>query len=151
MGAAARAAHGAGGRVLGVMPKFLRRRELLYDAVETLVVQDMHERKRIMFEQSQAFVVLPGGVGTLEEVVELMSWARLALHDKPIVFANLKGFWNPLFALIEHTVQARLTPSWIGSTWIAVDQGALILPAVLTALQTRRLSSAEPETILDKV
>ena len=112
MGAAARAAAQSGGRVLGVMPAFLCRAEVVYDAVETLIVDTMHERKRIMFEQSDAFAVLPGGIGTLEEVVELMSWRRLGLHAKPIVFLNQDGFWEPFFALLRHTVAAKLTPAW---------------------------------------
>lgn len=122
MGAAAKAAHASGGRVLGVIPEFLRKREVLYDDVETVVVRNMHDRKRIMFEQSDAFAVFPGGIGTLEEVIELMSWRRLSLHSKPIVFFNAGGFWDPLFELLDHTVQAQLTPSWLPSTWGVVDQ-----------------------------
>ena len=83
MGAVARAAHDAGGRVLGIMPEFLRSREILYDEVETIIVPNMHERKMIMFQESDAFVVLPGGIGTLEEIVELLSWRRLDLHGRP--------------------------------------------------------------------
>lgn len=130
MGAAARGAHEAGGRVLGIMPDFLRRREVLYDEVETVVVRSMHERKMMMFERSDAFVVMPGGIGTLEEVVELLSWRRLDLHAKPIVFVNLKGYWEPFFALIEHTVQAKLTPAGFLKSWISVDSVDGILPAL---------------------
>ena len=127
MGAAANAAHGAGGAVLGVMPEFLRRREVIYDAVETVVVKTMHERKRIMFEQSDAFAVFPGGIGTLEEVVELLSWRRLELHAKPIVFLDQKGFWTPFFALIDHTVAERVSPPWIASTWsVAATAGEVL-------------------------
>ena len=104
MGAAARAAHEAGGRVLGIMPAFLRSRERLFDEVETVVVTSMHERKQLMYDQSDAFIVAPGGVGTLEEVVELLSWKRLDLHHKPVVFLNLGGFWNGFFDLIRHSV-----------------------------------------------
>jgi hypothetical protein len=132
MGAAARAAHEAGGRVLGIMPDFLRGREILFDDVETVVVRSMHERKMIMFEQSDAFVVAPGGIGTLEEIVELLSWRRLDLHDKPVVFLNLKGFWNPFFELIEHTVRARLTPADFMNSWISVDSVDDVLPALNT-------------------
>src|ERR1700741_5429999 len=82
MGRCARAAHEAGGQVLGVMPRFLERREITYEAVQHRMVDTMHERKHIMFEESDAFVVLPGGVGTLEEAVETLSWARLNLHAK---------------------------------------------------------------------
>src|ERR1700761_7258905 len=103
MGACARAAHAAGGRVLGVMPEFLRQREILFDEVETIVVRSMHERKMLMFEEADAFVALPGGIGTLEEVIELLSWRRLDLHAKPTVFYNPAGFWQPLFDLFQHT------------------------------------------------
>jgi len=128
MGAAAKAAHDAGGRVLGVIPDFLRLREVIYDEVETVVVPNMHERKRIMFEQSDAFAVFPGGIGTLEEVVELISWRRLDLHAKPIVFLNLHGFWDPFFALMDHTVEQRLTPAWLPSTWGVARTVADVLP-----------------------
>jgi uncharacterized protein (TIGR00730 family) len=130
MGAAARAAHGAGGRVLGIMPEFLRRREILYDEVETIVVRSMHERKMLMFEQSDAFAVMPGGIGTLEEVVELLSWRRLDLHAKPVVFVNLKGYWRPFYELIEHTVREKLTPASFLQAWVSVDRVDQILPAL---------------------
>jgi len=132
MGAASKAAHTAGGKVLGVMPQFLQRQEALYDAVETLVVETMHDRKRIMFEQSDAFAILPGGIGTLEEVIELMSWRRLDLHRKPIVFLDQGGFWRPLFAMLQHTVEEKFTPAWLDATWGAVDEVAQILPMIRT-------------------
>ena len=110
MGASARAAHEAGGRVLGVMPGFLRSRERLFDEVETLAVTSMHERKTIMYDQSDAFVVAPGGVGTLEEVIEVLSWKRLDLHHKPVIFLNLNGFWDTLLAAIEHGITEKMTP-----------------------------------------
>jgi uncharacterized protein (TIGR00730 family) len=135
MGAAARAAHEAGGKVLGIMPEFLRGREMLFDDVETIVVSKMHERKMIMFEQSDAFVVMPGGIGTLEEIVELLSWRRLDLHAKPVVFANLDGFWNPLFELFEHTIEARLTPPSFRNAWISVDAVEQVVPALLQPAQ----------------
>ena len=113
MGASARAAHEAGGRVLGVMPGFLRSRERLFDEVETLIVPSMHERKTIMYDQSDAFVVAPGGVGTLEEVIEVLSWKRLDLHSKPVIFLNLNGFWEPLLAVMEHSIAEKMTPAWV--------------------------------------
>ena len=131
MGAVARAAHAAGGAVLGVMPEFLRQPEGLYDAVETVVVDSMHTRKLRMFEEADAFVVLPGGLGTLEEVVELLSWRRLELHRKPIVFYNPRQFWEPLFALLRHTVDLRLTPAKVMETWRATDAIDDVLPTVL--------------------
>ena len=130
MGATARGAHGAGGKVLGVMPAFLQNREMLYDAVETVVVQSMHERKQIMFEQSDAFAILPGGVGTLEEIVELMSWRRLELHRKPMVFYSPNGFWDPLFTLIDHTIDQNLTPAWFRGAWRSVGNIEEVLPTM---------------------
>lgn len=127
MGASARAAHGAGGRVLGVMPGFLRSRERLFDEVETLVVPSMHERKTIMYDQSDAFVVAPGGVGTLEEVIEVLSWKRLDLHAKPVIFLNLNGFWEPLLAVMEHSIAERMTPESFRQAWVVRDtvEGAI--------------------------
>ena len=130
MGACARAAHAAGGRVLGVMPDFLRQNEVLYDEVETIVVRSMHERKLLMFNEADAFAVFPGGIGTLEEVVELMSWRRLGLHRKPIVFYNGAGFWEPLFDLLRQTVAQNLTPEGFLSSWRAVQDVEAILPAM---------------------
>ena len=130
MGAAARACHDAGGRVLGIMPEFLRTREVLYDDVETVVVQNMHQRKLRMFDESDAFVVMPGGVGTLEEIVELLSWRRLDLHRKPIVFHSPKAYWDPFFALMRHTVEQKLTPDWVPDTWSSVEGVEQILPAL---------------------
>ncbi len=138
MGAGSKAAHAAGGRVLGIMPGFLRSHEILYDAVETIVVDTMHERKRIMFEQSDAFAIFPGGVGTLEEVVELMSWRRLDLHRKPIVFLDMHGFWRPFFALMAHTVEQEFTPAWLADTFSTVETVAEVLPMI------RQMRAAAP-------
>ena len=131
MGETARAVHDAGGKVLGIMPQFLRTREILYDDVETRVVTSMHERKMMMFEESDAFVVLPGGVGTLEEVIELLSWRRLDLHKKPIIFLNIKGFWQPFFDLIDHTLKTGFTPSNFVATYLSVDTPEEVLPAIV--------------------
>lgn len=111
MGRTAKAAHAAGGDVLGVMPRFLERREIVLDSVPHRMVDTMHERKMIMFEESDAFVVLPGGIGTLEEAVETLSWRRLDLHKKPVVFLSEDDFWAPFFTLTQHTIDAKLTPA----------------------------------------
>ena len=110
MGRCAKAAHDAGGDGLGIMPRFLERREIVYDAVPHRMVDTMHERKHVMFEESDAFVVLPGGIGTLEEAVEILSWRRLDLHRKPVVFLSEDDFWSPFFTLMQHTIDATLTP-----------------------------------------
>jgi uncharacterized protein (TIGR00730 family) len=97
MGIVARAVLDHGGQVTGIIPQFLKDREVMLKEVSELIVTaDMHERKRIMFERSDAFVSLPGGIGTLEEVIEVMTWAQLEQHAKPILIANINGFWDPL-------------------------------------------------------
>ena len=143
MGVCARAAHEAGGEVLGIMPSFLRSREGALDVVETVVVQSMHERKAIMFEQSDAFAVLPGGIGTLEEVVELLSWRRLSLHAKPIVFLNPGGYWTPLFDLFSHTVEQGLSPEWFMDAFRSVEHADEVLPAA------RAMLVAHPQIVRD--
>src|SRR5690606_4478561 len=122
MGACARAAHDAGGRVLGVIPDFLRGRERPLQAVETVVVANMHQRKMMMFDEADAFVVRPGGIGTLEEVIELLSWQRMGLHDKPVVFHSPRGFWTPLFQLFDHTIAENLTPPEFNDAWRVVER-----------------------------
>jgi uncharacterized protein (TIGR00730 family) len=103
MGETARAVLRHGGHVTGIIPEFLRARERMLDAVqETLIVPDMHTRKRLMFERADAFVALPGGIGTLEELVEQMTWAQLGRHAKPILLLSLGGFWTPLLTLLDH-------------------------------------------------
>jgi uncharacterized protein (TIGR00730 family) len=110
MGACARATHDAGGDVLGIMPRFLLDKERIYDEVEHRIVEDMHTRKQMMFDESDAFIVLPGGIGTLEEAVEILSWARLNLHAKPMAFLDEDGFWTSFFDLMDTIVEAKFTP-----------------------------------------
>jgi len=130
MGRCAKAAHSAGGEVLGVMPRFLERREIVLDSVPHRMVDTMHERKMIMFEESHAFVVLPGGIGTLEEAVETLSWRRLDLHRKPVIFLSEDDFWAPFFTLIQHTIDAKLTPASFSDAVVNVTS----IDACFTAL-----------------
>ncbi len=103
MGALATSVLDHGGTVTGIIPDFLTARENALTRVQELVVTpDMHERKRLMFERSDAFVALPGGVGTLEELVEQLTWKQLGRHTKPVLLANIDGFWEPLLALLAH-------------------------------------------------
>jgi len=103
MGRVARATLASGGRVTGIIPKFLMAREhALIDGQELVVVDGMHQRKQLMFERADAFIALPGGVGTLEELVEQLTWAQLQRHRKPILLADIDGFWRPLLALFAH-------------------------------------------------
>lgn len=108
MGTLARAVIEHGGRVTGIIPDFLTDTDvLLRDAQEHVVVPDMHTRKRLMFERADAFIALPGGIGTLEELVEQLTWVQLARHSKPVLIADVAGFWRPLIALLEHMRERR--------------------------------------------
>jgi uncharacterized protein (TIGR00730 family) len=103
MGAVAQSVRDHGGTVIGIIPDFLVSREnAVASGQELVVTPDMHERKRLMFERSDAFVALPGGVGTLEELVEQLTWQQLGRHSKPVLLANIDGFWEPLLALLAH-------------------------------------------------
>jgi len=105
MGLVADAALAAGGEVVGVIPRFLFDRELGHTGVTALrIVDSMHERKQTMFELADAFAVLPGGVGTLDETFEVITWRQLGLHDKPIVLLDIDGYWSGLVALVDHVV-----------------------------------------------
>jgi uncharacterized protein (TIGR00730 family) len=115
MGLLADAALAAGGRVTGVIPGALRDAELAHPGLTELVITaSMHERKRVMAERSDAFAILPGGIGTLDEMFEIMTWRHLGLHDKPIFLVDIDGYWQPLRALLDHLVAqgfaAPLTP-----------------------------------------
>jgi uncharacterized protein (TIGR00730 family) len=103
MGAVAKAVKDNGGTVTGIIPHFLLTKEKLKaDADNIILVEDMHERKMKMFERADAFVALPGGIGTLEELVEQMTWAQLGRHGKPIVIADIGGFWRPFMDILAH-------------------------------------------------
>jgi uncharacterized protein (TIGR00730 family) len=135
MGKVARAVLDNGGRVTGIIPAFLSNKErMLRDVNELIVVEDMHQRKRLMFEKSDAFVALPGGVGTLEELVEQLTWSQLGQHEKPIILANINNFWNPLLALLEHMRAERFIRQGLEVRFRVVDQAAGILPAAVNAV-----------------
>lgn len=133
MGACARGAKAAGGEVLGIIPQFLISAERPIEGVETVVVSSMHERKIRMFEEADGFVVLPGAIGTLEEAIELLSWRRLGLHAKPIIFYNPEDFWRPLFTLFQSFIDQQLCPPEFSLCWGAVDRVEAILPALAAA------------------
>ena len=102
MGGVAKAALKAGGLVTGVVPDFLKRREIPVPAMdELLIVDSMHTRKRIMYDKSDAFIILPGGLGTLDELVEIVTWFQLELHNKPVYLFDLDGYWEDWFNLIQ--------------------------------------------------
>jgi uncharacterized protein (TIGR00730 family) len=134
MGTLARAVHDHGGEVIGVIPEFLKSQERLFaDADEVVITRDMHERKRLMFERADAFVALPGGVGTLEEVVEQLTWAQLGRHRKPILIANIAGFWDPLLGMFEHMLGLGFLANGRQLSYLVADDVEEILPALAAA------------------
>lgn len=128
MGATAGAARDAGGRVFGIIPDFLVDLEGVLDGVDHIVVKTMHERKIRMFDESDAILTLPGGIGTLEELIETVSWARLALHRKPIIVLNLNGFWEPLKTLLNHIVVEGLAAPELLGDLVFVDRVEEVFP-----------------------
>jgi uncharacterized protein (TIGR00730 family) len=144
MGAIAEAVVDHGGRVTGIIPDFLKAREMMFRrAQEMIVTRDMHERKRLMFERADAFVALPGGVGTLEELVEQLTWAQLGRHKKPILMANIDGFWDRLCALLDHMRAMQFIRAGLSVAPLVVDRVEAILPALLHA--TRHVTEGEKE------
>lgn len=142
MGELAQAVIKHGGKATGVIPEFLLRRERpKHDRVEQVVVADMHARKRTMFERADGFVALPGGLGTLEEVVEQLTWAQLGRHKKPILIANINGYWDPLLALIEHMRAIKFVPSAFDVEFLVAGRVEDILPELRAAAR----QIAEPE------
>ncbi|QLP97971.1 MAG: TIGR00730 family Rossman fold protein [Rhodoblastus sp.] len=146
MGAVARATLDAGGQVLGIIPEFLKNKErMMADAQELIVVPDMHTRKRMMFERADAFVALPGGIGTLEELVEQLTWAQLGQHRKPIVIANLGGFWSPLRDLLDHMRQAGFIHAANRIDYIVTERVDDILPRLREAVSADGRQPLRPE------
>ena len=148
MGATARAVMAAGGKVTGIIPEFLMNRERMLDGVDELhIVPDMHTRKRMMFEAADAFVTLPGGIGTLEEVVEQLTWAQLGRHKKPIVLADIGGFWQPLVEVIHHMNREAFIRDGFEVRYHVAATAADILPTVLAAVGSNGEISGDAETI----
>ena len=144
MGALAESVLAHGGDVTGVIPDFLVNREhMLVSAQERIVTRDMHERKRVMFERADAFVALPGGVGTLEELVEQMTWAQLGQHKKPILILNVARFWDPLCALLDHMEELEFIRKGMRVRYLVAERAEEILPQLVEA--ARAVSEAEKE------
>jgi len=141
MGALANAVLDHGGKVTGIIPKFLLGREHALKRGELIVTRDMHERKQRMFEHADAFVALPGGVGTLEEVVEQMTWAQLGHHKKPILLANVQNFWQPLCALLDHMRELHFIRASLEVNPLVAERVEDILPMLNEA--ARGVAEAE--------
>ena len=134
MGAVATSVLDHGGTGTGIIPDFLRMRENALTRVQEMVVTpDMHERKRLMFERSDAFVALPGGLGTLEELVEQLTWQQLGRHAKPVLLANVDGFWEPLFSLVAHMRQTQFIRAGLSVDILKADKVEEIIPRLRAA------------------
>jgi len=153
MGAIAKSVLDHGGAVTGVIPEFLVSREHAMRDVDNLIVtRDMHERKRKMFELADAFVAMPGGIGTLEEVVEQITWVQLGRHRKPILLANIKNFWDPLCALIDHMKRLEFIRHDLSFELLVADNVAGILPMLQkSAAAATEAEKQMPAVIADRL
>ncbi len=155
MGAVSAATIAAGGKVTGIIPTFLLSKEAkdgTPDGLDELhVVDTMHVRKHMMFEKSDAFVALPGGIGTVEEIIEVMTWGQLGQHRKPMIFANVDGFWNPMRALIDHMAGEGFIHSAHQVRPIFVDRIDDIVPTILANASSDGAKPDGDETVLEKM
>jgi uncharacterized protein (TIGR00730 family) len=131
-----------GGHVTGIIPEFLKSRERMLDAVqETIIVPDMHTRKRLMFERADAFVALPGGIGTLEELVEQMTWAQLGQHTKPILMLSTNGFWKPLLTLLAHMREQGFIRPGLELNYLVAERVEEVMPMLEASARRVGLTS----------
>lgn len=139
MGAVADACLGAGGHVIGVVPGFLVDREVAHDDLsERIVVPDMHTRKARMFELSDAFCVLPGGIGTLEEAFEMATWKQLGRHGKPLLVLNVNGYWDELLALVDKTISGGFADESTRALWTPLRTVEDVLPTARSLLAVKQ-------------
>src|SRR5437660_2172973 len=138
MGILADAVVAHGGKATGIIPDFLTQRERPRRLGQELIVtRDMHERKSTMFDRADAFVALPGGIGTLEELVEQLTWAQLGRHRKPILIANIKGYWDPLLTLVAHMRERDFVPESLAVNFLVAERVEDILPILRQAVHGR--------------
>ncbi|MCJ9671732.1 MULTISPECIES: TIGR00730 family Rossman fold protein [unclassified Neorhizobium] len=154
MGAVAAGVLSNGGQVTGIIPEFLvdmeATRHSLGQLDELIVTEDMHARKHKMFERADAFVTLPGGIGTLEEIVEIMTWAQLGRHQKPMAFANIGGFWDPMLDLITHMREQGFIHRAHLVQPLVIANVEEIVPAILEQGEDRPPSGGE-EAVISKL
>ncbi|MGC1574684.1 MAG: TIGR00730 family Rossman fold protein [Beijerinckiaceae bacterium] len=149
MGEVARSVLDAGGTVTGIIPKFLKAREvMLADAQELHVVEDMHARKKLMFDKADAFIALPGGIGTLEELVEQLTWAQLGRHEKPILIANINGFWRPLLSLLAHMRESGFVRPGLEVKYLVAERIEDALEMLLAAARMEAPQDEEGRDII---
>lgn len=151
MGAVASGVLSNGGEVTGIIPEFLMDKEATRHSLgqlnELIVTSDMHERKHTMFERADAFVALPGGIGTLEEIVEIMTWAQLGRHRKPMVFGNINNFWRPMLDLLQHMREEGFVHTAHLVQPLVVNDAVDIVPTILAAASGGNGREGEAEII----
>ena len=146
MGTVARAVLDHGGHVTGIIPDFLMAKErMLSDVQDTIVVSDMHTRKQMMFERADAFVALPGGIGTLEELVEQMTWAQLGRHKKPILMLSVADFYKPLLVLLAHMRQSGFIRAGMELNYLVAERPEDVIGMLRDA--ARRRGEGDPEAV----
>ncbi|WP_297733759.1 TIGR00730 family Rossman fold protein [uncultured Maricaulis sp.] len=143
MGISASTAAAEGGSVYGIIPGFLIAREGHLEGVEIKIVETMSERKSLLIAESDAYIILPGGTGTLEEVFDVISRQQLGLQDKPIVFLNTDGFWAPFIDLIAHTVKEGFTPQSLADHVDLIDRADLAIARICAQLDEQDTAKAE--------
>lgn len=155
MGAVAEGTLKAGGQVLGIIPRFLMNKEATEAALarlhELVITENMHQRKHKMFEESDAFVALPGGIGTVEEIVEIMTWAQLGHHRKPVVFVNINGFWNPMLAMLDHMANEGFIHTAHKVKLRVIDDAEAVVPAILVAASADATPTEGVQAVIDKM
>lgn len=148
MGVLAEAVLGAGGSVTGIIPRFLEDRERGYrDVTELVMTDNMHDRKQRMFELSDAFVALPGGLGTLDETFEVITWRQLGLHDKPIVVVDVGGYWQPMQDLVDAVIDRGFAQPRSRDLYAVVPRVEDVLPALALAGGTAPAVRAHPDRL----
>ncbi|QND59505.1 MULTISPECIES: TIGR00730 family Rossman fold protein [Mesorhizobium] len=155
MGAVAEGALKAGGKVTGIIPRFLINKEATETALdrldELLITDNMHERKHRMFEKSDAFVALPGGIGTVEEIVEIMTWGQLGHHRKPIVFGNINGFWDPMLSLLDHMAAEGFIHTAKRVQPLVINDPEAIVAAIMVAGSSVDAPTEGVQSVIDKM
>ncbi len=150
MGEVARARLEHGGYVTGIIPQFLSQHEhMLEDVDELIITENMHERKMLMFERSDAFVAMPGGIGTLEELVEQLTWSQLGRHEKPVILANIAGFWSPFLKLLAHMRDQQFIRPSMEVSYTVVERADKIVVTAMAGIPPVEDIAAE-EAVIEK-
>lgn len=152
MGTIAETVLAEGGHVTGIIPGFLKDREVMLEtAQETIVVPDMHTRKKLMFDKADAFVAMPGGIGTLEELVEQLTWAQLGQHRKPILLLDTAGFWRPVMDLFAHMQRTGFLRPGFEVRYLVADKAQDVLPALDAAARADSEAERRDSFVMDKL